>query len=130
MCNVPTLLTKWTYLQQKNLELVFNQVKGQMKPKTDWRAVDSPKKRTNELFLFFCRGKQKDKKRICPFVAWENLRRTNLLRILSELYLKINQNFDQINIADRFLSFCLCFFVYLRGHRLHCENSNEISLRN
>ena len=26
--------------------------KGQIKPKTDWRAVDSPKKRTNE-FAFF-----------------------------------------------------------------------------
>jgi hypothetical protein len=27
--------------------------KGKIKPKADWRAVDSPKKRTNE-FVFFC----------------------------------------------------------------------------
>ena len=27
-------------------------VKGQKKLKADWRAVDSPKKRTNEFFLF------------------------------------------------------------------------------
>ena len=26
--------------------------KGQIKPKADWRAIDSPKKRTNE-FVFF-----------------------------------------------------------------------------
>ena len=26
--------------------------KGQIKPKANWRAVDSPKKRTNELGLF------------------------------------------------------------------------------
>ena len=30
----------------------FNSDKGQMKPKTDWRAVDSPKKQTNELNSF------------------------------------------------------------------------------
>ena len=34
--------------------------KGQIKPKADWRAVDSSKKRTNE-FVFFCREKQKSK---------------------------------------------------------------------
>ena len=27
-------------------------VKGQIKPKADWRAVDSPKKQTNEFVLF------------------------------------------------------------------------------
>ena len=27
-------------------------IKGQIKPKADWRAIDSPKKRTNEIF--FC----------------------------------------------------------------------------
>ena len=27
-------------------------IKGQIKPKADWRAVDSPKKRTNEFVLF------------------------------------------------------------------------------
>ena len=25
--------------------------KGQIKPKADWRAIDSPKKRTNDFFL-------------------------------------------------------------------------------
>ena len=34
---------------------------GQIKPKADWRAVDSPKKRKNE-FVYSCREKQKSKK--------------------------------------------------------------------
>ena len=74
MCNVPTLLTKWSYLQLKNLELVFDQVS----------------------------------------------------------YLKSNQNFDQIYVVGRFLFFVFDSFVYVfkRDHRLHCENSIEISLRN
>ena len=29
-----------------------NSAKGQIKPKADWRAVDSPKKQTNEFVLF------------------------------------------------------------------------------
>ena len=37
--------------------------KGQIKLKTDWRTVDSPKKQTNE-FGFFCREKQKRKKKM------------------------------------------------------------------
>ena len=36
-------------------------IKGQIKPKADWRAVDSPKKRKNE-FVFSCSEKQKSKK--------------------------------------------------------------------
>ena len=36
-------------------------IKGQIKPKADWRAVDSPKKRKNE-FVFSCNEKQKSKK--------------------------------------------------------------------
>ena len=34
---------------------------GQIKPKVDWRAVDSPKKRKKE-FVYSCREKQKSKK--------------------------------------------------------------------
>ena len=30
--------------------------KGQMKPKADWRAIDSPKKRTNEFVFFLLYG--------------------------------------------------------------------------
>ena len=46
--------------------------KGQIKPKADWRAVDSPKKRTNE-FGFFAVKSKKTKKQIRSFVFWENL---------------------------------------------------------
>ena len=33
-------------------ELANSITKGQIKPKADWRAVDSPKKQTNEFVLF------------------------------------------------------------------------------
>ena len=33
--------------------MVLTSTKGQMKPKADWRAVDSPKKRTNDFLLLF-----------------------------------------------------------------------------
>ena len=33
--------------------------KGQIKPKADWTAIDSPKKWTNEFGLFFSHEKQK-----------------------------------------------------------------------
>ena len=55
--------------------------KGQIKPKADWRAADSPKKRTNKFvfvaFLLFTAKKHK--------VFWENLRRANLLSVLSDI---------------------------------------------
>jgi hypothetical protein len=35
--------------------------KGQIKPKADWRTVDSPKKWTNE-FVFYARKSKKGKK--------------------------------------------------------------------
>ena len=79
--------------------------KGQIKPKADWRAIDSPKKRTNEFFFFaktvrkflkleikisslnyFQTFMAKRQKQIRPFVFWENLWRTNLLLVLSDLY--------------------------------------------
>jgi hypothetical protein len=77
--------------------------KGQIKPKADWRAKDSPKKRTNKRICFvFCHEspeileisissfkyfrtvKQKNKQ-IHSFGLWENLRRANLLTVLSDL---------------------------------------------
>ena len=76
--------------------------KGQIKPKADWRAIDSPKKRTNE-FVFFAMTVRKylkleisissfkyfrtvkQKKQIGSFGFWENLRRANLLTVLSDL---------------------------------------------
>jgi hypothetical protein len=55
--------------------------KGQIKPKADWRVIDPPKKRTNEF------EKQKSKKNPNSFVHsfLENLRRANLLTVLSDL---------------------------------------------
>ena len=35
--------------------------KGQIKPKADWRAIDSPKKRTNEFVLFAVKSKKANK---------------------------------------------------------------------
>ena len=35
--------------------------KGQIKPKADWRAVDSPKKRMNEFEFFALKSKQEQK---------------------------------------------------------------------
>ena len=55
--------------------------KGQIKPKADWRAVDSPKKQRTNLVFFAERQKQ-----ICSFVFLENLQRANLLTVLSDLY--------------------------------------------
>ena len=63
--------------------------KGQTKPKADWRAIDSPEKRTNEFFFAVKSKKskkQKSKKQIGSFVFWENLRHANLLTVLSDLY--------------------------------------------
>ena len=51
---------------------VFFIPKGQIKPKADWRAVDSPKKRMNEFVLFaFCFSQKA--KHIHFFVFCENL---------------------------------------------------------
>ena len=41
----------------------FNRTKGQIKPKADWRAADSPKKRTNKfVFVAFYSSRQKNTK--------------------------------------------------------------------
>ena len=43
------------YVNLKDYILLTSKIyctKGQIKPKTDWRAVDSPKKQTNEFVLF------------------------------------------------------------------------------
>ena len=52
------------------LKGLFGVLKGRIKPKVDWRAVDSPKKRANNLFcLLFCFSRQRKQ----MFVFWENL---------------------------------------------------------
>ena len=63
------------------------QAKGQIKPYTDWRAVDSPKKRTNEFGFFFAFSLFTAKKphKFVRSFFWENLRCTNLLTVLSDL---------------------------------------------
>ena len=58
--------------------------KGQIKPKADWRAVDSPKKQTNK-FVFVTLKSKKVKKTSSFVHFWENLRRINLLTALSDL---------------------------------------------
>ena len=50
--------------------------KGLIKLKADWRDLDSPKKRTNEIFLFAFFFSQQTKQ-INSFIFWENLRPTN-----------------------------------------------------
>jgi hypothetical protein len=55
---------------------------GQIKTKADWRAIDSPKKRTNESF-FFAMTVWKYLKLEISFAFWENLQCANLL--LSDL---------------------------------------------
>ena len=52
---------KSSHLVQKYMISKTMTTKGQIKPKADWRAVDSPKKRKNE-FVFSCSEKQKSKK--------------------------------------------------------------------
>ena len=73
--------------------------KGQIKPKADWRAIDSPKKRTNEFFFHdspeileilissfkYFRTVMAKNKQIHSFVFWENLWSANLLSVLSDL---------------------------------------------
>ena len=56
--------------------------KDQIKPQADLCTVDSPKKRTTEFGFLFA---VKRKKQIRSFVFWENLRRANLLTVLSDL---------------------------------------------
>ena len=60
--------------------------KGQIKPKADWRATDSPKKRRNK-FVFFHDSPEilETIKKNRSFVFWENLKRANLLLVLSDL---------------------------------------------
>ena len=78
------------------------EAKGQIKPKADWRAIDSPKKRTNEFDCYLCHDSLKileilisnvkyfrivKQKQICSFGFWENLRCVNLPpTVLSDIY--------------------------------------------
>jgi hypothetical protein len=58
-----------------------------MKPKADWRAVDSPQKKNKQIYLFFAVKSKRAKKtkKNHSFIMWENLRRANLLTVLSDL---------------------------------------------
>ena len=49
------------------------------------RAIDSPKKQTNE-FVCFCCEELKKQKTNCLFDYWENLRHADLLTVLSDFY--------------------------------------------
>ena len=43
------------------LQSCYFATKGQIKPKADWRAIDSPKKRTKEFVCFFAAKSNKQK---------------------------------------------------------------------
>ena len=67
-------------------DLLLEASKGKIKPKADWRAIDSPKKQTNKFVLFAEKSKKANKMNfVCLFVFWENLWRANLLSVLSDL---------------------------------------------
>ena len=59
---------KWTGLFHGSLD--FGATKGQIKLKADWRAVDSPKKRTNGIVLFAVKSAKKQTRKICSFVFY------------------------------------------------------------
>ena len=75
----------------------MNEILKSDKTELDWRAIDSPKKQTNEFVFFamtvrkylkleisiFCKARKK----ICLFGSLENLQRANLLTVLSEFSL-------------------------------------------
>ena len=55
------------------MQFVIVPSKGHIKPKADWRTVDSLKKRRTNLFsLFFCFSRQTKQIQIGSFF-WENL---------------------------------------------------------
>ena len=56
--------------------------KGKIKPKADWRAVDSPKKQTNEFGVFAIKSKKAKKKQIRDIANFYEYD----LKILSEIY--------------------------------------------
>ena len=82
-------------------EILGPSSKGQIKPKEDWRAIDPLKKeRTKRICCFFAMTiwkylkleieikyfwTVKEKTQIRSFSFWENLRRANLLTVLSDL---------------------------------------------
>ena len=63
--------------------ILYMAVKGQIKPKVDWRAASSPKKQTNKFAFFVFHSKKQQE--IHSFVFWENLHPTNLLTVFSAL---------------------------------------------
>ena len=60
--------------------------KGQIKPEADWHAIDSTKKQMKfQVQVSSISGQQSKKRQIGLFSFWENLRRANLLTVLSDL---------------------------------------------
>ena len=58
--------------------MILASFKGQLISKADWRAIDSPKKVTDEFVLFaFYSSRQTNQ--IRPFLFWENLQTNDLL---------------------------------------------------
>ena len=57
---------------------IFDPTKGQIKPKADWCAIDSPRKRTNEFVfcVFFCFSRQKTKNSIVWFLRESTARQS------------------------------------------------------
>jgi hypothetical protein len=55
---------------KQSSNLFFRLLKGQIKPKADWRAIDSLKKRTKRIcFLFFAmKSREAKKKSFVPFL--------------------------------------------------------------
>ena len=75
-----------TYFHNISVELSTQKIlKGQIKPKADWRAVDSPKKGTDEFDLFALKSKKANKTNL-SIVFWENLWHANLLSKLIDLW--------------------------------------------
>ena len=67
-------------------DLISDEAKGQIKPKADWLAVDSPKKGTNKFVLFaFFAFHCKQNKFVCLFLGRIS-GKPKLLSLLSDLY--------------------------------------------
>ena len=79
--------------------------KGQMKPKADWRPLDSPKKRRNKFDLFAMKNKKEKKNKFVRLFFWEKLADHKLLMRLTDLYL------GQIYGGD-FAKFCGPLRIY------------------
>ena len=69
--------------------------KGQIKPKADWRAIDSPKKRMNEFGFFAMKSKEATKNKIHPFVFWAFMGTINLVAVVVSSYFSLALDSNQ-----------------------------------